>query len=153
MEFHTYRCIGNYQKMDWGEMILKVGEGYTSKLYTYHSYGIPIALWVLQWGLGWRCENLGLIHKPYTRYWALFTHHYWVFSGNAYFWNNSSLKFGVEEYATPHGYQKSRWYLPWCNFEWFQSQVKSHYFSERIDWGSVDCCFSFRKNTCVAVKL
>ena len=103
--------------------------------------------------MGWRCENLGLIHKPYTRYWALFTHHYWVFSGNAYFWNNSSLKFGVEEYATPHGYQKSRWYLPWCNFERFQSQVKSHYFSERIDWGSVDCCFSFRKNTCVAVKL
>ena len=89
---HTYRCIGNYQKMDWGEMILKVEEGHTSKLHTYDSYGVPIALWVSLWDLGWRRENVELIHRPYTRYCGLFTHHYWDFFGNDYFWNNSSLK-------------------------------------------------------------
>ena len=90
--FHAYICIGNYQKMNWGEMILKVREGHTSKLYTNHSYGVPVALWVSKWGLGWKCENLGLTHKHYTRYWALFTHRYWVFFGNDYFWKNLSLK-------------------------------------------------------------
>ena len=28
MGFHTYSCIGNYQEMDSGEMVLKVGEGH-----------------------------------------------------------------------------------------------------------------------------
>ena len=37
--FHTYFGWATIRKWSKGEMILKVGEGHTSELDTYHSYG------------------------------------------------------------------------------------------------------------------
>ena len=57
--FSPVFCLGNYQKVDLREheVILKVGEGYTNEVNTYHSYGLRIALWVLEMRLGVRPDT------------------------------------------------------------------------------------------------
>ena len=46
--------MGNYQKVDWNEpeVALKIGEGRTSVVDTYHSYELRIALQFFETRLG-----------------------------------------------------------------------------------------------------
>ena len=89
-------------------MILKVGKGHTSKLHTYDSYGVQQHCEFRNeaWDKNMKIWNsyTGLTHaiEPYL---LTITE---IFSVMTTFEIIYHQKFGVEEYATPHVYQKFR---------------------------------------------
>ena len=129
--FHTCRFTGNYQKTDCGQMILKVGDGYTSKVYIYQSYELRIALWVSEWGLRWRLE-IFLTHTGawYTLFSSIYTPLLRYFLVMATFEIFHHKKFVVENYAIPNFGISTVISDPidifrrWCNFGQLQGQVK-----------------------------